>query len=248
MRDTPHTQILLEMAVVRLCRMDELLSVGQLVQALRQPGAVSVGTMPAPAAGRQLSAPPEAAAGAKKNGPLVVSASRNGEPTPGGQATVSLSESTLPEVWGLLIRSVSDKAPILANHLKFASSYAIFGPNALAIRFHSEYNHAREACSSEANTRRIQDALTSVTGHPAQVRFEQVSGPAPAPEAARATRSVNGTGDRKKQLMGLPLFKKAGEALGAQIWHVDDEFNPAAPPREAKAVEDRTDEPDTDET
>jgi len=31
--------------------------------------------------------------------------------------------------------------------------------------------------------------------------------------------------------MDLPLFRKAGEALGAQIWHVDDEFNPAAPPR-----------------
>ena len=28
--------------------------------------------------------------------------------------------------------------------------------------------------------------------------------------------------------MGLPLFRKAGEALGAQIWHVDDDFNPVA--------------------
>ena len=32
--------------------------------------------------------------------------------------------------------------------------------------------------------------------------------------------------DRKKQLMGLPLFRRANETLGAQIWHVDDGFNP----------------------
>ena len=37
-------------------------------------------------------------------------------------------------------------------------------------------------------------------------------------------------------MMGLPLFKKAGESLGAQIWHVDDEFNPAAPPRKPGAA------------
>ena len=31
--------------------------------------------------------------------------------------------------------------------------------------------------------------------------------------------------------MTLPLFKKANEALGAQIWHLDDEFNPEAKPK-----------------
>jgi hypothetical protein len=45
--------------------------------------------------------------------------------------------------------------------------------------------------------------------------------------------------------MGLPLFKKAGDTLGAQIWHVDDEFNPAARSRGAKTEEPRP-EPDTE--
>jgi hypothetical protein len=47
--------------------------------------------------------------------------------------------------------------------------------------------------------------------------------------------------DRKKQLMGLPLFRKAGEALGAQIWHVDDDFNPVAPSRTANGNPQDTD-------
>jgi hypothetical protein len=156
-----------------------------------------------------------------------------------------LTESTLPDLWGRLIRYLGEKSPILANHLKFASSPAIFGPNSLAIPFHSEYNHAREACSSEANTRRIAEALGRLTGQPARVRFDLATGEAPTPEAP--TGGLASAADRKKQLMGLPIFKKAGEALGAQIWHVDDEFNPAAAPRKAEAGDAADTDTDPDE-
>jgi len=231
------------MAVVRLCRLDELLSVGQLVQALSQPGAVAVPVPTVAASGRQVAAPPEAAAGAKKNGPLTASPHVNGDTTQSDVATVTLSESNLPDVTGRLIHYLADKSPILANHLKLASSYAIFGPNALAVRFDEAYNHAYEACASEGNTRRLQDALSRLTGQPALVRVERVTGaaaPANLPPAP-----TNGTGDRKKTLMDLPLFRRATEALGAQIWHVDDEFNPDAAPRQPGAA--REPDPDTDE-
>jgi len=245
LRDTPHTLVLLEMAVVRLCRMDELLSVGQLVQALSQSGGVAVAVSAntaASAANRQSIAPPEAGGGVKKNGPLMmnpgVERGANGHPAATENSTLTLSESTLQTVWDRLIRFLSDKSPILANHLKLANLPAIFGPNALAIRFGSEYNHCREACASESNTRRIEDALARLTGQPAQVRVEQASG-ATTHVGANGTAAANTppTGlDRKKQLMTLPFFQKAGESLGAQIWHVDDEFNPAAPPRAPKTV------------
>jgi hypothetical protein len=44
--------------------------------------------------------------------------------------------------------------------------------------------------------------------------------------------------------MGLPLFKKAADVLGAQIWHMDDDFNPAAPPSVPATETDS--EPETD--
>ncbi len=231
LRDTAHTQVLLEMAVVRLCRLDEMLSVGQLVQALGQPGALTVAVgSPASAPTRHVAAPPEAASGAKKNATVTISVGPNGTAAGSESATLPLTESTLPELWQRLIRYLSDRSPILAKHLNLANPPAIFGPNSLVIHFHTEYNHAREACASEANTKRIEDALAKLTGQPAQVRFEQVGGPVrgggPNPAA-----NANGTPDRKKQLLNLPLFKKASESLGAQIWHVDDEFNPDAPAR-----------------
>ena len=154
-----------------------------------------------------------------------------------------MTESTIPEIWNRLNRYLSEKAPILASHLRVASLPAIFGPNSLAIRFSSEYNHAYEACDGEANLRRIEDALKQVTGMPIKVYFELVTSsgpgfPAPPPVAARVPQAA----DRKKQLMRLPLFRRAGEALGAQIWHVDEDFHPMAPPRPAAEPEADPDE------
>ena len=73
MRGSTHTQVLLEMAVVRLCRLGELLSVGELLQALSQPGAllpVVAATTSTNAAPRVASSlPTQTAEGAKKKRP-----------------------------------------------------------------------------------------------------------------------------------------------------------------------------------
>jgi DNA polymerase-3 subunit gamma/tau len=236
MRGSAHTQVLLEMAVVRLSRMDEVLSVGQLIQTLGQ------GALPVLPAGGRGSLP--AADGAKKNGLTRLSAGLNG-PNHGNEerafAPVPLSAATLADVWGTLVQFLADKSPILANHLKFALPPAIFGPNSLAIRFHSSYNDAREACATEFNLQKLQDALRKVTGQAVTVRVEAVGGPTPAAARAAAPPPPQPT-DRRKQLMRLPLFQKAADALGAQIWHADDDFNPVAPPPTAKPAAAEPDE------
>jgi DNA polymerase-3 subunit gamma/tau len=222
MRDTPHAQVLLEMAVVRLCRMGELLSVGQLVQTLGQGGAVDAPVR---------AATPENGAGVKKNGPV----SRDRPEVSDGQAgrdsglseVVPLTEATRGEVWQRMLRFLGEKSPILAGNVKLAKSSAIFGPNSLAIAFSAEYNHARESCATEDNTRRLQDALARVTGQPALVRVESAG---PAGDRAAGGGPPAAPRDRKGELMRLPLFRRAADQLGAQVWHVDDQFDPAAPP------------------
>jgi DNA polymerase-3 subunit gamma/tau len=142
---------------------------------------------------------------------------------------------------------MGEKSPILAKHLSFSSSHATFGPNSLVIRFPSCYADAREACAAEAGTQRIVDALRRVTGQLIAVKFEvDTSAAARATISAASASATLAPTDRKKSLAALPLFKKAGEALGAQIWHVDDDFNPLAPPQ-AKRNKDQGSEANTDE-
>ncbi|HEY1188268.1 MAG TPA: DNA polymerase III subunit gamma/tau, partial [Gemmata sp.] len=142
MRGSTHTQVLLEMAVVRLCRLRDLHSLSQLVQALSQPGVQLV----TPAGTSSTSAPNRAQAGAssqvtetaKKNGPLTAQSTENGSPN-GASAQIALSEATLQNVWERFLRYSTEKFPILSKHLNYSSSYAIFGPNALVIRFPASY-------------------------------------------------------------------------------------------------------------
>ncbi|HEX4610019.1 MAG TPA: DNA polymerase III subunit gamma/tau [Urbifossiella sp.] len=230
-RGTGHPLVLLEMAVVRLARMEESLSVGHLLQALAQggsPPAAIVGN----AAGAAGGSTPMAD-GVKKNGPLTLANGQAKSDTHDGPAdfpaTLALTEATVADVWQKAKQFLQERSPILAKQLDSSLLPAIFGPNSLAIRFPPGYNHAYQACSSELGVQRVQDALKRVTGQPIVVRFE--SPPSGATEdAGRPTTTpvVASAAERKKSLMTLPLFKKAADALGAQVWHVDDAFDPAA--------------------
>jgi DNA polymerase-3 subunit gamma/tau len=231
MRDAAQTQVLLEMAAVRLARMDEILSVGQLASAISQPGALAApaATGPRGSMAGQLSAEP-----LKKNDPVKADHDSAGS---AGNPALLLTETTVAEIWKRLNRYLSEKSPLLANHLKLANLPAIFGPNSLAIRFTSEYNHDYEACANEVNTRKILDGLQKVTGQAMNVRFELTTEPSPGGSMRAATSPAVQAADLRKQLANMPIFRKAGEVLGAQIWHVDEEFNPVAPPRSAASVQ-----------
>jgi DNA polymerase-3 subunit gamma/tau len=228
MRGTSHGQVLLEMAVVRLSRLDELLSVAQLIQALPQPGArVPQPEASAASGGSTFSARASEGEVGKKNGLAAPNRTGTGLTPLPEEATLLVTEETVREIWSRLLQHFAEKSPILANHLKFALLPAIFAPNSLAIRFPVGYNHAYDACATERNVERIRDGLKLLTGQPVVVRLDLVAGPA-AP-AARTDAPSPQPGLRRKELLNLPLFRKASEVLGAQITHVDDGFDPATP-------------------
>jgi len=240
-RGSSHAQVLLEMAVVRLSRLEDLVPISQLIQTLQQGGgliAAQSGNLATTGSNDRMGgvSPGKLAGGgdsSKKNDLMGLadkpSASQNGTVGTDELPALTLSEETLPEVWNRFTHFLSERSPILAVHVKSSLSPAIFGPNSLAIRFPSGYTHAYEASATEQNVLRMQEVLRRVTGNPAIVRVDLVTGSTPAASRPVAP-APNQAAERRKQLMGLPLFKKAAEALGAQIWHVDEDFNPAAAP------------------
>jgi DNA polymerase-3 subunit gamma/tau len=226
MRDTVLAQVLLEMAVVRLSKLEDLIPIGQLVQAVIQAGGSLIG------ATRAESGWSEVQSGSKKNDNQIVNSGSNGHISASKIVTLPFVETGLPELWQRLVSNLSEKSPILANQLKTAVQPAIFGPNTLVIRFPSGYNHACESCATEVNTARIQDALQKITGQRIAIQLEVSSGSITG-EPAQPTSNppINPAIERKKLLMSLPIFRKASEALGAQIWHVDEDFDPNAQPK-----------------
>ncbi|MBA2225028.1 DNA polymerase III subunit gamma/tau [Thermogemmata fonticola] len=263
LRDAYQAQILLEMAVVRLARMEELLSVGALWQQLMQGGGSlggpAGGSSPAsnPAASRSSSGPrtgtmpPAGTAPPTRSAPSASSGSSIGAKRMEGLAAsepsgpIPLTPETVAEVWSECLRRLTDRFPILANHLKQALPPAISGPNTVVIRFPAPYNLAYEACSqNEHFARRLEETLLAVTGQPVAVRYERVptlGGSGSAGEASSGLAGLPASGmvppgpgsasgsDPRRPWLDWPLFRKAIETLDAQIIRVDEGFQPRPP-------------------
>ncbi len=227
LRTSPHAQVLIEVAVVRMSRLDDLLSVAALVQMLAggeapklpsvAPPAVAkpVVVTPSPTYGPAV-VPPE---GVKKNGPLTPSVVASPPPAVGSG---DIAADNLPAVWGQVLDTVG---MVRKEQLKMVGLPAIIGPNSLVVRFASDYSSAYESCATDATLEVLRKVLRKVTGKDVQVRVELAKPAAPPVTPARPADQPVPI-ERPSDLMRLPLFAKAAETLGAQLLKIDDGFDP----------------------
>jgi DNA polymerase-3 subunit gamma/tau len=217
LRGSGHGRTLVEMAVVRLCRLHDLVALSQLAQWVSQtrpdPRAVtaSASVRPAlPEAVKKKALTGEAADGVAASGPAAV----EGPP---------LNEATWPHFWPQIAANIGT---MLGSELRKAGTPAITGPNSLVFRFPAGYNQAREYCESPEQLARVEEAIRKVTGNPWTVRVESDAnrtGPGPGGEPVNGVpvRSKRGA---KEEAEKVPLVKRAVEMLGATIQRVDDDF------------------------
>ena len=222
LRSTIHGRAILEMAVVRLCRLENLISLAQLAQAL------DAGT-PAP-----RPAPPSKPAATSLTAALEEK--KKVEPAENGVAT-PLSEANLEQIWS---RTLTEVGPFLANELRKIDSVAIFGPNALAIRFPIDYDLSGNTWDT-ARRARIEEVLRKITGHTCSLRIETVSSISPAgaaPQASEPAESPQSRSRRQRaEILKQPLLNRAVELLGAQVVHMDEGFDAASGESAASAVD-----------
>lgn len=207
LRNSGQGRVLLEMAVVRLSRLEDLVPLTQLAQWVSQgkPGSATPAARPATPV-----SPPEAQ---KKNPPA------RAEP----QATPEqMTSDNLAVVWP---RVLGLTGPMLAGHLERAGEVAISGPNTLVLRFPGGYNSDREYCQQSTSVARLEEALKRVTGQSWNIRVESASVMGePAPVAVESEEASSQSRYRRQRAEAVqePLIKRAIDVLGAQIVRVDD--------------------------
>jgi DNA polymerase-3 subunit gamma/tau len=212
LKGTSQGRIVTEMALVRLARLDNLTSIGQLVQLLGQPRAE--GTTPTSV---RTAVPPE---GVKKK---LTEAVLNGEQ----QATVSFSAETIAQRWPYVFQHLP---PFMVSNLEKSGVPAISGPNTLVLRFPLAYNGEKEYCQEPSRLERLETALLKLTGQTWRVRFETKEGEhtEQAIPTARLTEGESGMA-RSKRLREAaeqePTIRRALEVLQAQVARVEEGFN-----------------------
>lgn len=194
MRHSTHTRTLLEIALVRICKLDDLDELPTLLGQLRD------GTLPVSSAAPQRANLPAgkpvapAAVAPSPSSPLAAE-KKNPEPTPladnlaeNGVPKPLLTAESLPAIWKEALAGLEDMTGDFAAK---AESIAISGPNRVVVRHRKAYN--KEQCERPERKTRLEQALSQVVGVEIRVEFEllpelpaaQVAA-APVPSAAQS--------------------------------------------------------------
>lgn len=215
LKNSNHGRTLVEMALIRLGRLENLMALPYLVRLLQQRGGPMVNSPAASAA------PPESV---KKKLPVPA-------PENGAAGRQPLTLENLPEIWTRTLRKVPG---MLARNLERGGIPAIIAPNGLVLRFPVEYNMEKEHCQEPSCSAQVEAALRELTGQPWALRVESLT-PSPEGEANEATAADDSRGPASASLAGsrrnareeaekVPLVQRALESLGASLQRVDEGF------------------------
>jgi DNA polymerase-3 subunit gamma/tau len=221
LRTTSHGQILLEVAVVRLNRLDELVPISQLAQWVSQPNS-------APDAPARL-ASPEAP---KKNG--LMPPIKRVRPGLNGSAATQLGANDVAPIDSANLSLVWDKVKtevgvMLAGMLARAGSPAIVGPKALVLRYPSEYNHAYDYCKEPGRAAHLESVLRELTGEPWTLRFELDQRALAEPRPGIVSNK-----ERERRALEMPLLSRIVGQLGGRLLKIDEGFGDESPSEEAE--------------
>ncbi len=224
LRGSNHGRTLVEMALIRLSRLRDLVSLAQVTQWLGQVRAGTVqtaqtaGTVALPETVKKKSLEP-VADGADES------------------AVMPLTEETLPQIWPRILGKVGR---LLARDLEKAQLPAIFGPNTLVIRFPMAYNQSADTCQTPGSVARLEEALRKLTGRTWLLRFETIPStdapaPLPLPSEVEAAPVARPRRDFREEAEQHPLVRRAKEVLGGQVTRADEGFGEtsAIPPNAA---------------
>lgn len=219
MRFSGHGRVLFEMALVRLCLLENLVPLAQLVQLVAGEG----GVLPAGKTAKTgsvagSSVPPAPLVPAVEKKKLIDDAPP--------AAAVPLTPESLDAIWQQLISQVGF---ILGSELRKATNVAIFGPNTLVMQVPPAYNPGGNQYLDANRLAKVEEVLSKIVGQACTLRLE-VTGSAPAAAATSASSAVpaaNSTAKKQRlreEIAQVPLVGKAMDVLGGQIVQVDDEF------------------------
>ncbi len=235
LRGSNHGRVLMEIALVRLSRLEDLVSLSQLTQWLNPADGRAPPNSPSTATNadrgaksKEEEAKPkkdlresraEHASLTTENGVKEENGATGSDNT--AVANKELTETSLNPIWQEVLGQLG---PMLAGNLNKAEGVAISGPKTLVLRFSPRYNHERDYCQEPTRMARIQEVIQKITGQAWNIRAEGIAGPAtPAAEVVKDA-PVSNYRRQRAEAGQEPLVKRAIDQLGAQIVHVDDGF------------------------
>jgi DNA polymerase-3 subunit gamma/tau len=217
LRYSTQGRILAELALVRICSLDDLEELSTLIASL-QGGVATAAVEPArPAAVSTSPLRTEA----KKKADLT---DREPDPdpappvaTPAGPQ-VDLTAENVGEIWRRVTERLSGMAAVYAGQYERLATPA---PNQLVIELKAGYTLAKSMCERPEQLAKFEQILLELTGQRVRVQFTLAAEEPRAEKVAPPVRAVSPQ-VRMMEVAQHPMIQRAGELFGAKPTRVDD--------------------------
>jgi DNA polymerase-3 subunit gamma/tau len=227
LRGSPHGRLLVEMALVRIARLEKLHEIGDLIARLT---ALEAGLPPA--AGPSPGTGTGTGAGARRKSapPMVETPAAAPAPAPSPAVDGTARElERIRQLWPDLIKKVGVKIGALLSQLDPAG-FVLTPPDVLVIRAGPKYNWIADECDQPEPRARIEKNLQKLLDQAITVRFERTEEPGGGgPDRGGAGRnpgtppSPNSEARRPGNLDGDSMVQKVVQLFEARLVHREDE-------------------------
>jgi len=209
LRYSTHVRLLAELALVRICKLEDLDELPALIAQLQSR---SAGV-------EARSEPPRPVAGGTGKDPEVSAdpPPSQGTPDASAGAGVELTAENAAEVWN---RVVAGLPGLVAEHAKHFDRVAISAPDRLVVRFKPEYTLAKSVCEQPEQLARFERALAELTGRSVRVEFTLREDDLTDGRTGERPQTVS-PHQRIMQIAKHPMIRRAEELFGAQPVRVD---------------------------
>lgn len=224
MRQSTQPRTLLEIATVRICRLEELDQLASLVEQLRggdmRPGPATPASSGSSGSGRGAGAGPDTARNvASRSEPAAPEKktpeadNRADTAPPATSVKRPLTAASADQIWKQALDELGD---MTADFASLYDHVAISAPHSLVVHFREGYTLHKESCARPDRKAQLEQAVSRIVGHP--VRIDLAVIPETQPQAQAPAPS-------KFQLMrekeSHPLVRQAVELFDAEVIRVD---------------------------
>ena len=211
LRYSTQGRILAELALVRICQLEDLEELPALIAQLQgggHAGPESVSTAAPPPAAKRKADPDESL-------PPALEAPQ--EPAGEPRQKLVLDGDSAASIWDQVVARLGGMA---AGSARNYSRVAISAPNNLVVHLKPGYTFAKAICERPDQLAQFQRALAELTGESIRVQFA-VEEVAQAQEPVAAVRPATAQ-QRLMEVADHPMIRRAGELFGAQPVRVDE--------------------------
>ncbi len=226
LRGSPFGRLIVELAFVKVCRLEDLTEVAELIGRLNaleagQPAAAAAAPAakkkslaPEPDRDRERNREPGADAGRVSDS----SDERAGEET---RATQHASDASLPplelrdveRVWNTLIKQVGIKIGMALTNV---APTAVEPPHVLVVGLAPTLNWVADECDNTEVREKIELTMQKILRRPIKIRFDRASDDGNAPVAV-----PQGPTNHRERLEADPMVRKVVELFDARAVHMD---------------------------